>query len=252
MSGSLEECWLKLRRAEQYRVTFEDEVRTFYKTHPYEIIDNANPDQTRHEFKVIGLSDIPGHWPLLVGDTLYNYRASLDYLVYQLALNVSDPLSPAVEKQCMFPIHGHPDRFRDAGRRRIKMLGAPEQTLVERFQPYDGRYFSPEALSLGFLEDVHIIDKHRRLNLIQQVVQNRTYLEDPDIRWEFSGKPLKEGAIVAIAHCSVSKPEVQMHPNTSIGVSLCEQRILAPIGDQLELVSRAVRRVLLEFATFFR
>jgi len=148
----------KLRRADHYCKLLNEEVRTFYEDHPYEIVRESNTNNTRHTFKVCGLHPIPEHWPLMLGELLYNFRSSLDHLVYELAVKYSgNALSLAAERACMFPLYEDAARFRDRGRRRIAMIGAPDQALVERFQPYDRKHFSNETFILGFLENLGVL-----------------------------------------------------------------------------------------------
>ncbi len=192
----------KLRRGDHYCGLLNEEVRIFYEQQPYEIVRDSNPNDTRHTFRVCGLQPLPDHWPLMLGELLYNYRSSLDHLVYELAVRAGNPLSLSDERACMFPLYEDSGKYRDNGRRRIAMLDAREQTLIECFQPYDRQHFPQETFALGYLERLNVIDKHRRLNVLQQVMHGRTHFVYPHIRWDYpptSDTPLEDGTDIAIA-----------------------------------------------------
>ena len=253
-SRRLSDSVAKLKRADHHCDLLNKEVVAFYEEHPYEIVRKSDPDNTCHTFKVCGLRPLPEHWPLMLGELIYNYRSSLDHLIYELGIkNAGHAMSPADERACMFPLYEDPAKFRDNGRRRIAMLGGPEQTLVEWFQPYNRQHFSRETFTLGYLEHLGVVDKHRRLNVLQQVMHGRTHVVYPHIRWDYppaSDTPLGDGGDIAIAWCSAPDPDVYMHPDNAIDVTIGEGRITATLRLQLEAVTTAVHKVFYEFRDF--
>jgi hypothetical protein len=91
------------------------------------------------------------------GDALFNARASLDYLVYELALlgGNSEP------KLTQFPICDDAATFANEIRRgRLKGLSAAHIVDIENLQPYKS---NPAAASL---RDLSNPDKHRTLTVI--------------------------------------------------------------------------------------
>jgi hypothetical protein len=107
----------------------------------------------------------PGCLSPLIGDFLFNARASLDHLVWQLV--ESTPARKHTVKN-MFPICSTPEAFADQVRRH-RLDGVPEKApaIVETLQPYFGRN-NP----LRRMADLHELDKHRMLSLVTAVAKD--------------------------------------------------------------------------------
>jgi len=134
------------------------------------------------------------------------------------------------------------------------MLCSCEKALIKRFQPYERRYFSDETFGLGYLEWLNATDKHRRLNVIQQEVNRAAYFSDPNVTWTFrniAGTALEDGAEIAVATCKVPNPDVQVHPDTAIGITISEGGIIGELRTQINNISDAVHLVFFESQRFF-
>lgn len=107
---------------------------------------------------------VPGIITILVGEIAYNLRASLDYLVYELACMDSR----AIVNGTQFPIEdtqdgfrGRPGRRGQGGKRRSYLRGVNNDhaAMIERLQPYNGCHWTRT------LRDLSNPDKHRRLTV---------------------------------------------------------------------------------------
>jgi len=81
-------------------------------------------------------------------------------------------------------------------------------------------------------------------------MHGRTTVVDRNVRWDYlptSSTPLEDGADIAIAWCSLPDPEVHMHPDNTIDVTISEGRVGATLRIQLELIASAVHKVFYEF-----
>jgi hypothetical protein len=92
---------------------------------------------------------------ILVGESAYNLRAALDYLVFRLAIADSGEEQPRTQ----FPIESTPEGF--AARRGAFLAGVSNEhvTMIEAFQPYRGNDW------IVWLRELSNLDKHRAIPL---------------------------------------------------------------------------------------
>lgn len=97
-------------------------------------------------------------WPVLLGETTYNLRAALDYLVYELAFLDSG----IVHDGTQFPIEERYEVFWQR-RRHSWLEGVSDEhvTAIERLQPYKGCDWTRQ------LRELSNPDKHRKLTVIE-------------------------------------------------------------------------------------
>jgi hypothetical protein len=96
---------------------------------------------------------IPPRYSLLIGEAIYNLRACLDYIVYELAI-----LDSGTEhKRTQFPIYETQDKFRRRPPTRLGGVNAIHTTAIERLQPYNGVNWTK------WLQAISNPDKHRHL-----------------------------------------------------------------------------------------
>lgn len=98
---------------------------------------------------------IPVSFPILVGEVAYNLRASLDYLVYRLAILDSG----SEQKGTQFPVTDDPKNFSGNRNRFLKGVNDVHTAAIERLQPYNGIDWTKKLVS------VSNPDKHRHLIL---------------------------------------------------------------------------------------
>jgi len=89
----------------------------------------------------------------LVGETVYNLRCALDYLVYALAaLDSSAP-----QKGTQFPIMDTAQDFAGRGKTMLNGVNATHVAAIEGLQPYKGCNWTAR------LRDLSNMDKHRHI-----------------------------------------------------------------------------------------
>jgi hypothetical protein len=115
--------------------------------------------------------EAPPIFSVLVGETVYNLRAALDYLIYALAEH--DFGKPVAGTQ--FPIEDTPHGF--AGRKKTYLGGvnAAHIAAIEQLQPYKGCDWTRR------LRSISNPDKHRHLTSVQNRndVQS-VFVQDPN------------------------------------------------------------------------
>jgi hypothetical protein len=111
---------------------------------------------------------VPQEFSILIGEIIYNLRAALDYLVYELACFDS---KQEIERT-QFPIDNSPERFdtrsceiKDKGRDKYLRGVSPEHVAaIKRLQPFNGCQWTER------LRDISNPDKHRQLTTIDSPI----------------------------------------------------------------------------------
>ncbi len=163
---------------------------------------------------------------ILIGETVYNLRASLDYLVYALAQEDSGSFQNGTQ----FPIEDTPDGF--AGRLKqgfLKGINEAHKATIEGLQPYNGCNWTKT------LRDLSNPDKHRHL----------VRLKGHHATWYREVPPPKTGTIAL----DPSVRYVDMETRRSLDVTLADG---TPIVDTLEQLKSEVANLLQAFDPDFK
>lgn len=159
---------------------------------------------------------IPLKYSVLIGEAIYNLRAALDYLVYELAL-----LDSGVAQECtQFPICDTPKGFRRKPKTWLGGINETHTAAIERLQPYNGVNWTK------WLQTISNPDKHRHLSI-----------------------PKHDGTV---EYTTTSDPEEV----TSVYVNLYIDQFIAfddglPVIDTLEKIKLQVANVLADFKPKF-
>ena len=114
----------------------------------------------------------PGHWPLLAGEAIHNFRAALDHAVWAAWKSV--PENTGDGTRTAFPITITAEHFASSAE---KLRGVPTDVsaAVERAQPYSGIFAAtPDMDPLAILNRLSNIDKHRTLTTVACWVSQAT------------------------------------------------------------------------------
>jgi hypothetical protein len=126
---------------------------------------------------------LPLRWAVLVGETIYNLRAALDYLVYELALKDSG----RIQQGTQFPITFSAKEFKDQASR-LRGVSAPHVTGIEALQPYPDR---PDRKWLAALWRLSNPDKHRALTSTPGIGIGHVALSMVDLSFLNDGRPVR-------------------------------------------------------------
>ncbi len=97
---------------------------------------------------------------ILVGETIYNLRAALDYLVYELARHDAKRIVDGTQ----FPIESREESFKGRRNTWLKGISDDHVTAIERLQPYKGCNWS------SLLRDLSNPDTHRHLTAVKNPI----------------------------------------------------------------------------------
>lgn len=153
---------LKLERAEEHIRDFKREFDTWQVTKPYGASHVRNPQLPGHRFR-FWVKPAPDHLGVVFGDAVNNIRASLDHLIFQLALRGCEEDSVSVRTG--FPIVLRPERYRQRALDQLQSVPADVWELIECLQPYH-RTDWPDLYYLWLINQLANRDKHRKFNYL--------------------------------------------------------------------------------------
>jgi hypothetical protein len=161
MEPSLDNAHARVRRAQNHLTRFKRERTLFFKK-MHNMTAHIDMDlglayDPDGESIVTGYSPrlIPEIFSVLVGETVYNLRSALDYLVYELAFLDSRN----IQKGTQFPIEDSPAGWKSHSRW-LKGVSACHKTIIKRLQPFSGCSWTK------ILREVSNPDKHKTLTIV--------------------------------------------------------------------------------------
>ena len=111
-------------------------------------------------------------WALLLGECLFNLRASLDNIAFELAVkHHGAPLPAAAAKGSAFPIFGPQAPAATQIQERIGCADPGAQTIIQALQPHLRGSPGFESDPLYVLNELCNLDKHRALHLVLPIVK---------------------------------------------------------------------------------
>lgn len=217
-------CQLRVVRANAYIREADDVIRDFEGKCEDLIVANSATNAP------LNFPDVPHDLSLAVGDAIYNLRAALDYLVYELAILDSK----AIQEGTQFPIEGvkagksaggNPIGFDAIVGRYLKGVSQTHRDMIENLQPYKGVDWSKD------LKDISNPDKHRRLTRIHTGDEIVVWVQGPHGR----GKRLPNGDTVQVDAQQTILIEL---PDRKLHVTGTLYTIQACIADAINLFKR--------------
>jgi hypothetical protein len=169
----------KLDRALTHIDALRVSIGEWLNSNAYALVEETEAE-TGYQVVVPKITEEPGdEWPLLIGDAVHNMRSALDHLVYALAVKGYQATHtggvPAdTQKRLMFPIlTASPDPkrtvekyFADTAKIQLQYVPTSAVARIQRLQPYECSAAAPFADALAVINELDIIDKHRRLNTL--------------------------------------------------------------------------------------
>jgi hypothetical protein len=162
--------WQKFNRGEQQLKLFKDEIDRFAdpgNQEPIRYRENIDRDQPAWVVTIHSVPDLPGHWELLIGEIIQNFRGALDHLVWDLAiLNIGkEPVDRRGRPwRTQFPICANEADWKTSTvGRMVAPLSPNHRAAIEEFQPYGTWQGNCEHPFLA-LDDLSNADKHRVSN----------------------------------------------------------------------------------------
>jgi hypothetical protein len=245
-------CWARLDRAAEHLHAFGEAWAAFLADHLYRVfveVDDAGSG-------VVGIRrerPLPKRLPLLIGEFLYELRATLDNCLYEVAVIHSAQNPPPGASQLQFPIYSTPA---DWGRNlyRLKHLSDEHHQMLERIQPYQAQ--RQDLNCLRMLNDLARIDRHRTMHLVGAcVVEGGLEVKAPPGSEITRSRRVERPVIDETGHIAtfVVDPwsrgqQVQLYPDLVLEVEIAEMAADRP-GGSLANRLKALHKAVTEYTT---
>lgn len=229
--------------------TFGETWNTFLKEEePYFPVITTN-DQGEGSIFVRAAESFPGEQlSLHFGEMLYQLRATLDSLVYEVAILDSGSDPPPDKDRLEFIFRGTEDDFNKAAWK-LKPLSDQHRAMIQSIQPYEvaerGQAEEIVAGVLNELNDLARKDRHRGLRVIASWVSNKnpsieTLPPGCSLEWLHVTEDglLKEEGEVASFKIRGWLPEHELEANPNCAIDVAIEDADAPLHDGDTLFAR--------------
>ncbi len=155
---SLDNAYARVRRAKQHLTSLKRELTKFFGQ-PTSVPHTVNVDVADGDFTIYDFSNhvVSPTWSILVGECVYNLRAALDYLIYELAFLDSGQIQQGTQ----FPIEDTPSGWNGRKATYLRGIFDPHKAIIKTLQPCDGSNWTK------ILRDISNPDKHKTLRVVR-------------------------------------------------------------------------------------
>jgi hypothetical protein len=242
--SSIDSPLAKFNRAEQHLETLKEKLSPLSDINSYGItedIDNATGEDV-YSYSFGEIPPMPDGIELLIGEMLYNFRCSLDHLVWQLILSAGNMPTDKSE----FPIFKDIDKYERAKKIKLKGVSNTVVTIIDSLQPCYSTGDKDYWKYLWYLQILSNIDKHRYLILCRRALWDNIlisyvgHVPRPDAK--YLNVPVENGAVFLRVKSDV---EVDSRPRIEILFSEAPPDIRAnsPITYVCKLIHSSVDEV---------
>ena len=197
---SLNECLLKLKWADKGFQRFQTDFTKFEGSKPYDIVVKKSAEEGFSFLQLKILEPWPEDFSLRLGEIVYNLRASLDYLAWQLSLltkpdlvNMPTYTSPVTNIEFPIFIKKHQGAISE----RVKFIPPAAVAEIEKLQPYN-RGNGADGDWLAVLHSLSNRDKHRQLTPVELLIRRETRRNGQLIAQSRYFVPFQDDALVAL------------------------------------------------------
>lgn len=168
----------KLDWAETQIDALADSIQGWLQSDAYTLVEYTEPETGDQVLKA-KISEPPRkEWPLMLGDAVHNLRSALDHLAYQLALDGYQANRPGEfipsghQRRIMFPIvavSNDPKRsvegfYEQVVKTQLRYVPDAAAATIKALQPYKRTPNAPLTHPLWVINEIDVIDKHRKLH----------------------------------------------------------------------------------------
>jgi hypothetical protein len=215
----------KLKRAGKHLKELHRTVERFLHGKANGIVNDYTSEPGYLIVKAFARREPPPSCSGLIGETLYHQRAALDYMACDLA-RYNDTI---VDDNVEFPIFKDRDKFRNpvsgnlmpAVVKRIGLLRADHQAVIEDEQPFQGRHGEPEDDPLWLLYRLSNFDRHQFIHLTS-IITTASFqsFTPPEAAARFEQISVSYGAFETEAEVArfriLDEPELDVHVQSNV------------------------------------
>lgn len=236
MGHPLEGAFLRVDRAREHLADFDGREQQWRDAHTDHLAYKFNRVTQRVQTHWTGGGDPDPIMAVLVGETIYNLRAALDYLVYELVIEDSG----RIRKGTQFPIFSEQAEFDRRCKDYLRGVSASHVTMIEALQPYSG------CLWTKTLSSISNPDKHMKLTDSRATMEHLVRMEYGSII-DFFGRPGKVFPAQGLFQGLVC--DVYVEANVILNIEFTDQ---TPVLKTLELLCTNVGDTLDTFRPEFK
>lgn len=210
--ASLDSPLTKYNRANEHVQTLRRHLSPLHDLDSYVIASDIE-DKTGYQIRRFDhVPPMPDGLDVLVGETLYNFRSSLDNLLWQLVL--SERNTPSTRSE--FPIFNDLARYQAEKVGKLQGVSNAVHTIIDGLQPCNSTGPNDYWRFLWELQILNNTDKHRHLLLTRRIMGKIARVSG---QWEriprgqYLEAPVEKGAIFFRG-----EPNVKMDVRPTIGV----------------------------------
>jgi hypothetical protein len=167
MTKPLGDAWAKFNRAKAHSHSLSRKISAWVKSQGNRPIFTMELSEDKKRgcliIRIRRVKRLPRAWSLIAGDALFNFRASLDYVAWQLVQAGTNPNTSHPERVQWPIVAKEPDAngmFHD----RLPGISPRHRALVEVCQPYKGE--AGKLNPLVVLNEISRHDKHRKITVV--------------------------------------------------------------------------------------
>ncbi len=168
----------KLDRAETHIDALEYSIKRWLQSDAYTLVKKFEPETRDQVVRAKITQPFDEGWPLLIGDAVHNLRSALDHIAYRLAYdgyqaqNPGGTIPAGQQRRILFPVVAvsNDDRlsvedfYAQGIKGQLRYVASGPAARIEALQPYKRSPANPCADPLWIVNDLDIIDKHRKLH----------------------------------------------------------------------------------------
>lgn len=197
--------------------TLDREFESLVEGNFYRFVPEIHDEGRTHVYKAVNPPQVGEFWGAQIGEVVHALRSALDHLAWQLVIagggtpnnRTQFPVCKRKTKTRVFKCLPYP---RKKFRLRISGEVPPRAlALIEAVQSYHG---TDESRRISAINELDVFDKHRELIVTATAVEmGRTHYDNDGrtVKMIFTGKPIKDGQIVAIV--KFEPPQLEPDPN---------------------------------------
>jgi hypothetical protein len=212
--ASLNSPSAKFNRADQHFDTLNRELSGLSDIKSYGITKDIDSRTGEQIYRFGKVPPMPDGLDLLIGEILYNFRCSLDHLIWQLVL--SEGNNPTTRNE--FPIFNNAPEYEANKGSRLKGVSDAVVTIVDSLQPCNSTGVDDYWWWLWYLQVLSNTDKHRHLLVTRRSLSKRVRVSGSDpkltgVTGIYLAVPVEDGAVFFR-----TKANVDMEVNPKINV----------------------------------
>lgn len=183
----------KLNRAIEQADALDRTLSPLSNLASYKTVDNETGEQI---YRLDDVPPIPDSLNLVIGEILYNFRCSLDHLIWQLVLSENN--IPNYQNE--FPIFDNVSKYEAKKPSKLRGLSNPIISIIDSLQPCYSTGDNDYWKWLWYLQVLNNVDKHRHLLVTRRTLGKRLRVSgtDPQLTGTtgtFLAVPVEKGAV---------------------------------------------------------